>query len=56
MSKKFDCVNMKHKAAKKIRKQLAGLSLNEELIFWQQKTDALRKQKDELIRKQKMAS
>ena len=42
MNKKFDCIEMKRKGAEKLRKKLSGLSLEEELKFWQERTKALR--------------
>ncbi|GBD88136.1 hypothetical protein BMS3Abin03_02071 [bacterium BMS3Abin03] len=34
MNKEFDCVEMKRKGAAKLQKKLAGLSIEEELLFW----------------------
>ena len=34
MSKEFDCVEMKHKAAEKVKEKIVGLSIKEELTFW----------------------
>ncbi len=37
MMKKFDCVEMKHKGAQKLQKEIIGLSRGEELEFWRKK-------------------
>jgi hypothetical protein len=33
--KPFDCVEMKHKAQERIRREIAGLSPQEEAAYWQ---------------------
>ena len=52
MNKEFDCVEMKRKGAEILRKKLNGLSLEEELMFWQERTDALRKEHKLLKKRQ----
>lgn len=52
MSKEFDCVEMKHKAAETTKKKIAGFSTKEELTFWKNQTELLRKRQRELSRKQ----
>ena len=47
MSKEFDCVEMKHKAAEKVKAKIAGLSTKEELAFWKNQTESLRKRQQE---------
>ena len=44
MNKEFDCVEMKRKGAERLQKKLAGLSLEEELMFWQERNKALIKE------------
>jgi hypothetical protein len=34
--KTFDCVEMKHQAQERIRRELAGASQEEELAYWRQ--------------------
>jgi hypothetical protein len=34
MKKPFDCVEMKHNAARKIQKELKGKSIEEKLAYW----------------------
>ena len=42
MKKTFDCVAMKRRSAEKIYKQIAEITIAQEMAFWQQRTDALR--------------
>ncbi len=49
MNKKFDCVEMKHKAAEKIQGKLAGFTIQEELKFWKKQTESLRKYQRSLL-------
>lgn len=51
MKTKLNCVEMKHHGAEKIQEKIAGLTLAEELKFWQERSAALRKQKEELMKK-----
>ncbi len=49
MTKKtFDCVEMKRAAAGKLAETLAGMSRQEELAFWQDRTRQLRKRQQEV--------
>ena len=41
-TKTFDCVEMKHRGAEAIQKQLAGKTPEEALAFWKRRTEALR--------------
>jgi len=47
MKKTFDCVEMMHKGAERVRRQVEGLTLEEELAYWRQQTEALRQLKHE---------
>lgn len=40
--KTFDCVAMKHRGAKQIREQISDMTLEEELAFWRERSQALR--------------
>ena len=53
MNKQFDCVEMKHKAAQKIQTKLAGLSPKEELAFWNDQTDSLKKLQHQMTKSMK---
>jgi hypothetical protein len=51
MKTKFDCVEMKHQGAEKVREKILRLTIVEELKFWQERSIALRKQKEEAAKK-----
>ncbi|MCL6098663.1 MAG: hypothetical protein AB1775_10465 [Bacteroidota bacterium] len=53
MNKEFDCVEMKRKGARILQKKLAGLSLEEELRFWQERNKALKEEQKRLRRRKK---
>jgi hypothetical protein len=42
MNRKFDCVEMKHKAAAKIQKETGKMSRKEELAFWKKKYEEMK--------------
>ena len=52
MNKKFDCVEMKYRAAQKIRKEIKHFTLEEELNFWNKKTELLQKRKKQIHKSQ----
>ena len=39
----FDCVKMKRRGAERIYNQIANMTLKEQLAFWQERTELLRK-------------
>ena len=41
--KNFDCVEMKREGARRLRERLAGLTRQQQLDFWRERTDALRR-------------
>ena len=41
--KTFDCVEMKRRGAERIYNQIANMTLKEQLAFWQERTELLRK-------------
>lgn len=45
MNKPFDCVEMKHKGADRIRKKIGKLTAKEELQFWKKMTASLKNKK-----------
>ncbi|MCL5030382.1 MAG: hypothetical protein M1480_15330 [Bacteroidetes bacterium] len=51
MNKKFDCVEMKHRAARIIQKRISKLSREEELEYWRIQTRELREQQRKLLKK-----
>jgi hypothetical protein len=44
MKKSFDCVEMMHKGQERIRKETQGMTIEEQVAYWQRKADALRAQ------------
>ncbi|HJO83324.1 MAG TPA: hypothetical protein QF520_13085 [SAR202 cluster bacterium] len=42
MKKEFDCVEMMHRGAGELRKEIGDLSRDEQLKFWAARTQALR--------------
>lgn len=41
-TKKFDCVQMKHSGAEKVRERTATLTTEQELAFWRERSQHLR--------------
>jgi hypothetical protein len=41
MKKNFDCVEMKHKAARIIQTKLSGMTRDEELLYWKEQSKEL---------------
>ena len=39
--KEFDCVEMMHRGAERIRKETAGMSIQEEVAYWRRRTQEL---------------
>lgn len=56
MKKTFDCVKMKRSGAEKIYKQTAGMSKEQEIIFWREKSQALRNRQNLLIEEYRKVS
>lgn len=48
--KNFDCVEMKHRGAERIREQTAGMTKAQLLEFWQKRSQVLRERQQRLIR------
>jgi hypothetical protein len=48
MNKTFDCVEMKHQGAEKIRKRIGKLTPKEELQFWKEMTASLNERKSRI--------
>lgn len=47
-TKKFDCVQMKRQGAAKVREQTAILTREQELRFWQERSQSLRQRQEAL--------
>ena len=41
-TKTFDCVEMKHRGAEKVREQTKDMTLKQELAFWQERSRLLK--------------
>jgi len=54
-TKKFDCVEMKHLGAEKVQEQIAGMTREEEIRFWKERSQYLR-QHQEAIKKEQSKS
>lgn len=49
MTKKlFDCVEMKRRGAENVRQQTQNMTPEQELEFWQKKTEALRSRQEKI--------
>ena len=53
MNKDFDCVEMKHRAARIIQRKLSKLTREEELEYWKSQTKELVEEQKRLKRKSK---
>ncbi len=42
-TKEFDCVEMKRKGARKVYKATKGMSIEEEVAYWQKRTEEARR-------------
>ena len=52
--KPFDCVDMKHQAAEKVQAHLAGMSRDEKVQYFRERTQALRALQQQLIQEQNL--
>ncbi|MDD3926680.1 MAG: hypothetical protein PHT33_08480 [bacterium] len=43
MKKTFDCVAMKHQGAEKVQAMLAGMTLDEQVAYWERRGKEVRK-------------
>lgn len=53
--KRFDCVEMMHQGAARVREELAGKSLEEQMTYWRKGTQALLKRQAQLRKKRLQA-
>ena len=53
MNNEFDCVEMKRKGAERLQKKLVGLTIGEELQFWKERTNELKKEQQTLKKAKK---
>jgi len=52
-TKPFDCVEMKHQGAERVQARLAGMTLEEQLSFWEQRGRELYARQQEIIARKK---
>ncbi len=45
-AKIFDCVEMKHRGAEKVREQTKDMTLEQELAFWQERSRILKQRQN----------
>lgn len=45
-TKTFDCVEMKHRGAEKVREQTKDMMLEQELAFWHERSRILRRRQE----------
>jgi hypothetical protein len=50
--KPFDCVEMKHEAALHVQTRLAGMSREEKVLYFRERTQALRELQRQLVEEQ----
>jgi hypothetical protein len=46
MKKKFDCVELQHRGAEKVQARLAGMTFEQEVAYWEQRGEELRREKE----------
>ena len=47
-TRKFDCVEMKHRGAEKVQEQIAGMTREEEVRFWKERSQHLRRHQEDI--------
>ncbi len=52
-TKTFDCVEMKHKGAEKVRGKIEGMTREQELALWRESSQALRQHQETIIKQKK---
>jgi len=53
--KKFDCVEMMHRGAKKVHREIKGMTPEPEIAYWKERSCVLRKSM-EAVKKRKKSS
>jgi len=54
--KTFDCVEMKTRGAEQVRQQIAGMSPLQELEFWRNQTEEIRRRQQDIRQKLNLKS
>jgi hypothetical protein len=47
-NKSFDCVEMKRRGAERLRERLAGMTLEEEIEYWRQRSEEFQRDQERL--------
>jgi len=50
-TKAFDCVEMKRRGAEQVQQQIAGMDVQQELDFWRNQTEEIRRRQKEIREK-----
>ncbi len=48
MKKKFDCVEMKQRGAERLQQRLSGMTLEQEIEYWRQRSDQFQQDQERL--------
>jgi hypothetical protein len=51
MKKTFDCIELRHIGAKRIFEEMQNMTLEEEVAYWEERTEAFRK-RQQVLREQ----
>ena len=55
-TKKFDCVQMKHLGAEKVQAQISVMTREEEIRFWKERSQHLRRYQEAIKKEQKKSA
>lgn len=53
MKKTFDCVEMKHQGAESVQAMLAGMTIDEQVEYWERRGKEVRKRKASILARRK---
>jgi hypothetical protein len=48
MKKTFDCVELQHEGGREIARRTAGMTIEEKVAYWAERTEALRREQQAL--------
>jgi hypothetical protein len=52
-TKNFDCVEMKRRGAKLVRQRLAGMTREQEIEYWRQRSEQFQRDQERLVAQEK---
>jgi len=55
-NKEFDCVEMMHRGAQKVQRQIKGMTLEQEMAYWKERSGILRKSMEAVKKRKKSKS